>query len=108
MIIHPITEVVCALIIKDDCVLIAQRGPTKQQAGKWEFPGGKRNANETPETALIREIKEELSIDIIITGALTVVHYGYAGYTIKLFPFLCTSENEPTLTEHSAYAKVAK
>ncbi|WP_373085861.1 8-oxo-dGTP diphosphatase MutT [Sneathiella sp.] len=53
-----------ALVDDDNRVLIAQRPPGKTMAGLWEFPGGKVEAGETPEIALIRELKEELSIDV--------------------------------------------
>ena len=66
----PITEVniklvvACALVDADGRVLIAQRPEGKAMAGLWEFPGGKIEPEETPEHALIRELKEELSIDV--------------------------------------------
>ena len=53
-----------ALVDIDGRVLIAQRPPGKAMAGLWEFPGGKINAGETPEAALVRELKEELDIDV--------------------------------------------
>lgn len=53
-----------ALIDADDRVLIARRPEGKPMAGLWEFPGGKVNAGETPEQALIREIEEELGVEI--------------------------------------------
>jgi len=53
-----------ALIDVDNRVLIARRPPGKSMAGLWEFPGGKVHRGETPEAALIRELKEELDIDI--------------------------------------------
>ena len=52
----------CALIDADGRVLIAQRPSVKSMAGLWEFPGGKVEPGETPETALIREMREELAI----------------------------------------------
>ena len=54
----------CALVDPDDRVLLAQRPPGKAMAGLWEFPGGKVDAGETPEVALIRELHEELGIDV--------------------------------------------
>ncbi len=56
--------VACALIDADGRVLIAQRPEGKAMAGLWEFPGGKVEAGERPEDALIRELKEELGIDV--------------------------------------------
>ena len=55
--------VAVALLDGDDRVLIAQRPPGKSMAGLWEFPGGKIAAGETPEVALIRELRDELGID---------------------------------------------
>lgn len=54
----------CALIDPDGRVLLAQRPAGKSMAGLWEFPGGKVEAGERPEEALIRELKEELAIDV--------------------------------------------
>ncbi|MEM7121107.1 MAG: 8-oxo-dGTP diphosphatase MutT [Pseudomonadota bacterium] len=54
----------CALVDPDDRVLLAQRPPGKSMAGLWEFPGGKVDPGETPEVALIRELQEELGIDV--------------------------------------------
>jgi 8-oxo-dGTP diphosphatase len=60
----PVVLVVAvALVDVDGRVLIAKRPPGKKMAGLWEFPGGKVDAGETPEQALIRELKEELGID---------------------------------------------
>lgn len=56
--------VACALVDSDGRVLVAARPSGKSMAGLWEFPGGKVEAGETPEAALIRELKEELSIDV--------------------------------------------
>lgn len=54
----------CALIDADGRVLLAQRPEGKPMAGLWEFPGGKLGEGETPEAALVRELKEELAIDV--------------------------------------------
>lgn len=55
--------VACALVDTDRRVLIAQRPEGKHMAGMWEFPGGKVDASETPEAALIRELREELGVE---------------------------------------------
>ena len=55
-------HVVGAAIMNDGRCLAAQRGPSMQMAGKWEFPGGKVEPGETPEVALTRELREELAI----------------------------------------------
>ena len=55
--------VACALVDADRRVLLAQRPPGKAMAGLWEFPGGKVEAGERPEDALVRELREELSVD---------------------------------------------
>ncbi len=59
-----VTVVAVALVDVDGRILISQRPRGKPMAGLWEFPGGKMEIDESPETALIREIKEELNIDV--------------------------------------------
>src|SRR6478752_9505761 len=61
---HILLVVACALVDTDGRVLLAKRPPGKPLAGLWEFPGGKIESGETPEGALIRELKEELDIDV--------------------------------------------
>ena len=60
-----VTVVAVALVDVDGRILISQRPRSKPMAGLWEFPGGKIEIGESPEKALIREIKEELSVDLI-------------------------------------------
>ncbi len=57
-------RVVAAIIQSEDRFLVARRASHKSLAGKWEFPGGKPEAGETDETALVREIREELGVEI--------------------------------------------
>jgi 8-oxo-dGTP diphosphatase len=64
-------EVVAAVIEDDGAVLACRRRPGKAAAGRWEFPGGKVEAGESPEQALTREIREELGIGIRIVSHLT-------------------------------------
>ena len=60
---HILLVAAVALIDRDGRVLLAQRPPGKAMAGLWEFPGGKVDPGETPESALIRELREELAVD---------------------------------------------
>jgi len=68
---HPLLDVVAAVIERDDRVLACRRRPGKAAAGRWEFPGGKIEAGETAQEALVREIREELGVGIRVTGHLT-------------------------------------
>ena len=80
-----------ALIDVDNRVLIAQRPEGKAMAGLWEFPGGKVEAGETPEAALIRELKEELSItvDEPCLAPYTFASYSYADFHLLMPLYLC-------------------
>ena len=69
----------CALVDADGRVLVAQRPAGKPMAGLWEFPGGKLLPGETPEAALVRELKEELGIDTA-TSCLAPVAFASHGY----------------------------
>ena len=62
-------QVVAAVIVRDGAVLACRRAPHKDAAGRWEFPGGKVEAGEAPEAALVRELREELDIEVQV-GAL--------------------------------------
>jgi 8-oxo-dGTP diphosphatase len=69
--------VVAALILRGDQVLICQRRPDQAMALKWEFPGGKMEAGESPEQALIRELDEELGINATIGTLVAHVRHAY-------------------------------
>ena len=75
----------CALVDSDGRELLAQRPPGKSMAGLWEFPGGKVNPGETPEAALIRELKEELDIDV---SAACLAPFTFASHTYEKFHLL--------------------
>ncbi|HPT11147.1 MAG TPA: (deoxy)nucleoside triphosphate pyrophosphohydrolase [Bacteroidales bacterium] len=98
-------EVTCAVIRNDEGkVLVVRRGPGMGNAGKWEFPGGKIKGGETYEDCLIREIHEELGIDIILSGTLKPVEHDYGDKHIRLYPFICdTLASRLILTEHDAH-----
>jgi 8-oxo-dGTP diphosphatase len=80
-----------ALIDPDGRVLLAQRPEGKSLAGLWEFPGGKVEPNETPEAALIRELKEELDIDTWTSclAPLTFASHSYADFHLLMPLFAC-------------------
>jgi 8-oxo-dGTP diphosphatase len=81
----------CALIDADGRVLIAERPPGKPMAGLWEFPGGKVDADERPEDALIRELKEELGIVVneACLAPLTFASHGYADFHLVMPLYVC-------------------
>jgi 8-oxo-dGTP diphosphatase len=81
----------CALIDPDGRVLLARRPEGKPLAGLWEFPGGKVHPGETPEAALIRELKEELAIDVAESclAPFTFASHGYEGFHLLMPLYLC-------------------
>lgn len=81
-------EVVAAIIKKEDKIFITRRS-YGEFAYMWEFPGGKIEANETREQALIREIKEELELDINNLEYLTTVEYDYPSFHLTMHCFIC-------------------
>ena len=95
-------EVVAAIIVDNGRVLATQRGKGEWR-GWWEFPGGKIEPGETPETALLREIREELAVDIGIERFVETVEWDYPMFHLTMHCYLCHLEDEqPTLTEHMA------
>jgi 8-oxo-dGTP diphosphatase len=81
----------CALIDADGRVLLARRPEGKTMAGLWEFPGGKVQPGETPEAALIRELREELGIDVATNclAPFAFASHAYAGFHLLMPLFLC-------------------
>ncbi len=80
-----------ALIDRDGRVLLAQRPEDKPMAGLWEFPGGKIEAGETPEAALIRELGEELDINTAASclAPLTFASHSYDDFHLLMMLFVC-------------------
>jgi 8-oxo-dGTP diphosphatase len=81
----------CALIDPDGRVLIAQRPPGKSMAGLWEFPGGKIEAGERPEETAIRELKEELGIDVKepCLAPFTFASHAYPDFQLLMPLYVC-------------------
>ena len=91
------------------CVLLAQRPAGKSLAGLWEFPGGKLEANETPEAALIRELHEELAIEVRAADLhpLTFASHDYGDKHLLMPLYLCRLwAGEPVGREGQALAWV--
>lgn len=94
----------CAVIQNGEQILAVQRSEKMSHPLKWEFPGGKIEPDETPESALSREIREELSVEINILRQLSSVKHDYTGKAIELIPFLVEiSSGNIHLTEHLNY-----
>src|SRR5579859_7165616 len=85
------TVVCVALIDTDGRVLLAERPAGKSMAGLWEFPGGKVHGGETPEAALIRELKEELDIDVTASclAPFTFASHSYADFHLLMPLYVC-------------------
>ena len=95
-------RVVAAIIIKNEKVFATQRGYGDFKGG-WEFPGGKIDAGETPEEALIREIKEELDTEVEVIELLDTVEYDYPNFHLSMDCFICSIKSgDLVLKEHEA------
>ena len=95
-------NVVAAVIRKDNMVFATQRGYGEFKDG-WEFPGGKVEANETPEEAIVREIHEELETKIIVDEYLHTIEYDYPTFHLSMKCYLChVAEGDLILVEHEA------
>lgn len=98
-----------ALVDADGRVLLAQRPPGKAMAGLWEFPGGKVQPDETPERALIRELREELGIDTAESclAPLTFASHRYERFHLLMPLYACRVwKGEPTPLEGQTLAWV--
>jgi 8-oxo-dGTP diphosphatase len=102
-------EVCCAIIVEGDKILATRRSHGMHLAGFWEFPGGKIEPGETAETCIIREIHEELDIEVIIENQLPSVEHHYTEKSIRLIPFICKIKSGIiTLTDHSEFRWLAR
>jgi 8-oxo-dGTP diphosphatase len=95
-------EVVAAVICKDGQIFATQRGYGEFKDG-WEFPGGKMEPGETPQEALVREIREELDTEIKVGDLLDTVEYDYPKFHLTMHCFWCTIQSGTlVLKEHEA------
>ena len=102
-----VIEVVAAVIEREGRILIARRPAALHLGGLWEFPGGKRQPGETPEAALVREIREELDAAVTVGELLDDVEWTYPGKTVRLLFFRCALDDEPRAAEGQEIAWVA-
>ncbi len=97
--------VACALVDVDRRVLIAQRPAGKALGGMWEFPGGKLEAGESPEAALIRELEEELGISTqtACLAPLAFASHAYDDFHLLMPLYVCRKwQGQPQALEHDA------
>ena len=93
---------VAAIIIENGKVFATQRGYGEFKAG-WEFPGGKIEPGETPEEAIVREIKEELDTEVEVIELLDTVEYDYPNFHLSMGCFICKIKSgDLVLKEHEA------
>ena len=100
----------CALVDADGRVLIAQRPQGKAMAGLWEFPGGKVEDGERPEETLIRELKEELGIDVSepCLAPLTFASHSYPDFHLLMPLYVCRRWEGTVTAQEGQQLKWAK
>jgi A/G-specific adenine glycosylase len=82
-------DVAIAVLLHDSRILIGQRRHGDSFAGLWEFPGGKREAGESLEQAVIRELREELAIEARVVESIPSIEHQYPNVRVRLCPFWC-------------------
>ena len=104
-----IVEVAAGLIFRDGLLLIARRHPDSHLGGLWEFPGGKREAGETFEQALVRELNEELGARVEVGELVEAVTHRYPAKTVRIQFHLCSLvQGEPRAVECSELAWIKR
>ena len=102
-------EVVAAIIFDEQGRIFATQRGYGEWKDWWEFPGGKMEAGETPEVALKREIREELSTEIGVGGLLCTVEYDYPAFHLTMHCYLCSLLSDALhLNEHEAARWLSK
>lgn len=92
-------QVTAAVITDGDRVLIARRGENSRHPNRWEFPGGKQEAGESLRECLVREIKEELDLDIEVLDKLVEIDHDYEDLSLTLHAFICRAKSEAANVE---------
>lgn len=88
--------VAAAVVEREDRFLLTRRLEGTHLAGTWEFPGGKCDPGESPEACLVRELREELSVDATVGRRVLVTRHAYPERTVELHFFEASIEGEPT------------
>ncbi len=102
-------RVCCAIINLQGKTLIVQRGENMKLPVKWEFPGGKIEGNESETDCVVREIKEELNIEIEVEKRLDSSLFEYPDFSIELIPFIAKYiSGQVSLKEHQQYLLLEK
>jgi 8-oxo-dGTP diphosphatase len=103
-------KVCAALIFNGDKVLLTSRSGHQEHAGYWEFPGGKIEPGETSAQCLVRELKEELNIDVTVFDTVYVLDHKYPGKHVSLQFMRCIIKNnqKPQALEKQEYAWVKR
>lgn len=100
-------KVVCGIIWNDKKVFIARRKPEKSLAGFWEFPGGKLEKEENPESALMRELNEELGMKVKVNSFFGSTIHHYSEFSIELEAYDCEFISKTgVMTDHDDCAFV--
>lgn len=102
-----VIRVAAAAILDGNQILLTRRSPGESMPCGWEFPGGKIEADETPEECVIREIREELSIHISVDSLCTNIQYEYEEFFLDMDVFFCSLvEGQIDLSVHDQFAWV--
>ncbi|TPV56122.1 8-oxo-dGTP diphosphatase MutT [Aestuariibacter sp. GS-14] len=83
-----VVDVAVGVVIREDQTFVCLRSSDKHQGGKWEFPGGKVEVNETAEHALCRELQEEIAITVTHTQPLLTITHDYGDKQVRLVVFI--------------------
>jgi 8-oxo-dGTP diphosphatase len=96
-------DVVCGVMVNAaGQVLACRRAEHQHLGGQWEFPGGKVERGETPAAALVRELREELGIDVTVEDAMAPVSWDYGRGPFRLLPYRCSIlRGKPEPLEHA-------